>query len=262
VRVLPGVTYLDLILRIASEEFQTHQIHLSNILFYEPLTTSDLYDQRVEVIFDLDQSESFWRVQVRSQKFKDVILSEWAKNVECSLYLNKEEFQAPSIDIAALKASSIEQFSMEEGVYSTARKHDIVHEEFMKSIGTVFRGEHEVLMELQLSPLAQRYLNDFYLHAAFLDAATFACGGFSSDPTTHDPYIPFYIQKFCAKGPLPEICYVYSKVTGTNKTNKDVVKCDVSIHNASGVALVTFGGLTIKHIRSKELITKLTKVSL
>lgn len=256
VSIVPGVTYLDLILRCSKILFgKTFEI--SRIIFIEPLATDKTYNRRVEVRFRKG-THAISDAMVRSRRLdhNDNSYGKWDKHVQCRLNKmprgTKETF-----NIEAFKTNSERQLNMAE-VYKSARTVDIVHGEFMETLGVVYQKGREELMQLHLSDLSTSYLDRFYLSPAFLDGATFSGSSFHAITKNQVSYIPFSIEQFRAYNTLPSTIYVYSKHKEEKyDTPSEVIKSDICIYDAYGTLLVEFKNLAIKRIRHAGLITNL-----
>ena len=264
VRILPGVTFLDMIYRFIGKEFKTKKFVLKNILFHEPVATSQEADRIIRL--SLIKQTSHWNIEIQSQKSKaDVPLeSSWLKNATCELYLGVSDAQIPlkALDIDLLKQKSEKTFDLEE-LYASTRQMGIWHGEFMKPSGRVYQSADSCLMEVILSPLAQAQHAQFYLHPAMLDASTFMLFatrpqvGIQTEPPSS--YIPLFIKRFQAFATLPETCYVYAKKEHSQSGSiDDVVLCDLQIYHPQGHLLAYFEQLTGKRIRTQASITQLT----
>ncbi len=256
VSIVPGVTYLDLVLRCSKELFG-RTFELSRIIFTEPLATDETYNRRIEVRFRKGM-HSISDVMVRSKRLNldGNAYGEWNKHVSCRLNTMKNETRS-KLDIRSFKVTSDQKIDMSD-VYKSARSVDIVHGEFMETLGVVYQKGREELMQLHLSDLSTSYLDRFYLSPAFLDGATFSGSSFHAITQNQVSYIPFSIERFKAYGTLPSTIYVYSK----HKEEKydepsEVIKSDISIYDENGVLLVEFKNLAIKRIRHAGLITNL-----
>lgn len=256
VSIVPGVTYLDLILRCSKILFgKTFEI--SRIIFIEPLATDETYNRRVEVRFRKGKhviSEAM--VRSRRLDYNGNSYGKWDKHVQCRLN-NMPSGTKETFNIEAFKTNSERQLNMAE-VYKSARTVDIVHGEFMETLGMVYQKGREELMQLHLSELSTSYLDRFYLSPAFLDGATFSGSSFHAITKNQVSYIPFSIEQFRAYNTLPSTIYVYSKHKEEKyDTPSEVIKSDISIYDANGTLLVEFKNLAIKRIRHAGLITNL-----
>ncbi|GAX60239.1 beta-ketoacyl synthase [Candidatus Scalindua japonica] len=275
VRVLPGVTFIDMVYRLAGDYFKTRDLELRNVLFKEPLATSDEFDKKVYVSFT--PVESYWKVEIKSQKVRgdDIVDTKFDENMECLLYYyDDRQVAGKEFDPDAFIQDATDQFDMDD-IYGMARSLNINHYAFMKTMGTVYQRGSEELMVLTISELAQKFLSRFYLHPAFLDGATFAGASFNIDqgnvlsgPMKLNPYIPFMIKVFRAYKELPDKIYVYSydnsqliknREKKQNDGQPDLIKKNITIYNENGKCLVEFGELVSKQIRHQGLIQRLTE---
>ncbi|MDE1462573.1 PfaD family polyunsaturated fatty acid/polyketide biosynthesis protein [Spartinivicinus poritis] len=279
VRILPGVTFLDVIYRFGQQLFGHCNFELQAILFKAPIATTESWDKKVRVIFTPQLTDSQWQVTIQSQPIKpgQAHDEDWDENAECQLTLVKSHQQkttsinddkALAIDPQAFIKQATDQWSM-EGIYQLARQVGVEHRTFMKTAGVVYRQGDEELMHLKLNALAEEFRENFYAHPAFLDGATFA--GSSGKLAGHDagvfygqmPYIPISIQRFRAYSALPSEIYVYSRGTTDPHPARqphqqpDVISNDITLFNQQGLVLAEFHHLSLKRIRSPELIQRL-----
>ncbi len=256
VSIIPGVTYLELILRSGKELFGK-LFNLSRIVFTEPLATGERQHRRVEVRFR-EGRQSQYEAMVRSRRMDQngMVYGNWCRHVHCRLNPSYESVREP-MNLQAFIDSCKNQLSMDE-VYSSARSVEIVHGPFMQTKGTVYQKGGEELMKLHLSDLAESYRNKFFLHPAFLDGATFSGSSFHAIDKNQVSYIPFSIEQFSAFNPLPPVIYVYSNHdTEKYNTPSEVIKSNINVYDEAGNLLVAFKNLAIKKIRHSGLITSL-----
>ncbi|PWK14994.1 SDR family NAD(P)-dependent oxidoreductase [Tumebacillus permanentifrigoris] len=262
VRTLPGVTLLDMVYRLAPKYLGTQKIELRNILFIQPVVTSEVFDKKVSVTFT--PHHDHWKVNISSQKVKgDTILEDQqVQNMECRMYRKETATQIPKFDVQGFINRAVRKYDMDD-VYAMARQVKIHHDTFMKTLGTVYQSEQqEELMQLGLSGLAEEFLGQFYAHVAFLDGSTFSgssytlshqAKGIFQDGTA---YIPFMFQRVCMYKTFPKTIYVYTKQNEVN-VQKDIVNRNVTIFDETGDVLAELEQLTFKRIREPHLIRKL-----
>ncbi|SFJ89231.1 SDR family NAD(P)-dependent oxidoreductase, partial [Thermoflavimicrobium dichotomicum] len=266
IRTLPGVTLLDIIYRVSASYLGTQAIELKQVLFKQPVVTSEEFDQHLFLTFE--PVDSHWKVTITSQKIKgDQILEEKQDEImDCLLFLRKQPMVLPKMKVDDFINNATHFWDM-DALYGLARQADIYHGVFMKTLGTVYQKENEELMRLHLSEEAERYRNKFYAHPAFLDGSTFAGASFRLSAVQpealadHVPYIPFMIERFCIHQPLPQVIYTYAKkpdiVTEKLSALPDIISHDVFIFSEKGELLVEFEKLTAKRVREPRLIQKL-----
>ena len=266
VRILPGVTFLDMIYRFGIEMLGHAQFELKNVLFKEPLTTDVTFNQQVQVYYSFNNPD--WHVNVMSRRtMGDHILEEkWHEIMQCTLRIadagNNEEFIFIPREFIA---HADRQSDMAE-IYRKLKYLDIVHGDFMQTLGRVYQRNRQELLVLNLSGLAEEYRTKFYIHPAFLDGATLAGSSFRlsgidrADEPAKNPFIPFSIKKFRAFDRLPLTIYVHSGHTGDDEGQKsagDLISTDIRAYDEEGKLLFEFEQLTVKQIRNFHLIQKL-----
>nr|WP_280146515.1 type I polyketide synthase [Bacillus velezensis]MDH3122106.1 type I polyketide synthase [Bacillus velezensis] len=269
-RIIPGVTFLDMIYRMAlSKGLPIEELECQNILYLEPVATSDTFDREIRIRFQgLEQG---WEIQAKSRKVKDdCILDEsWDENMTCRL-MQKFPESMSSIHIDEIKHASVREADMEI-CYDYLKKVDIEHFEFMKSLGKVYASDHSVLAELTLSQIANQYTGYFQLHPTFLDASTIisilyqACPEYftqGSPASRMKTYIPIHIESFRMRKRLEDRCYVYIEKQDQNHDSGDVIQVSYGLYDAHGGMIAYFTRLSVKHIRSKDLIENLKQTRL
>lgn len=261
VRIMPGVTFLDLIFRVLKAKgFDPQEVELRDVLFQEAISTAEHYDSKIRLTFE--KTGVFWNVTAFSQKIKHSrpVDTTWSENLRAELHLKPAPRWEP-LPLDDYRGRAAEVVDMKE-VYAFARTVDIRHGEFMMGKGKVYLGPDYLLAEFHLSDLARQYLNGFYLHPAYMDASTLTPFLFyQGENVEPKPYIPIYIESFRAMGGLGERCYVHVPRRQGAGTSSEVSHTDLHFYDGDGNPLCRIQNLTAKLIRSKELITRLRNVS-
>lgn len=271
IRIMPGVTLLDIIYRLGRKALGHTKFVLEQVLFHQPIVTHESFDQKLRVAFALE-TEGRWRVQAQSQKVKAgrALAQAWSTIVQCTLLENVSLNQRERFDIATFIRCSDRQWNVDQ-MYELTRATNIWHGPFMKTSGTLYQRGNEEVMMLQVNGLAEEFRNKFYIHPALLDGATFAGSSFqlgSPNQTLMQatvPHIPFSIQRFCAYRALPQTIYVHSKFSLSSPTDQalpDVFFNDMTIYDESGDVLIKFERFTLKRLRDLDLINRLLKTDI
>ena len=267
VRILPGVTYIDLLYRLIEGQFDKHEIALSNILFHTPLSTDGLIDRQLKIEIDC-ALETEWGVRISSRQEKEGVAVERPEeeHMSCSIILRPIYSEVSPMNPQAFIKSAERLWDMDD-IYSIARSSDITHLDFMKTLGKVYQKGDEELMVLHLGASAEKVRATFKAAPPFLDGATFAGQSFllsthnESDSKERTPYIPFFIKRMTIYNQFSEQIFVYSKYTKTEESNStdkpDIVKTDIVIYDGDGKVIAAFEELTAKRIRNRELIDRL-----
>jgi acyl transferase domain-containing protein/acyl carrier protein len=265
VRIMPGVTFMDMILRsVQGKGFSPQEVELRNVLFMEPVATSEANDRKVQIT--MDPRGDHWLINARSQRIvgNQPVDNTWDENLQCELHVRADRITR-SIDTEAIKKSAVREMDMDES-YAFLRNVDINHFVFMKSLGRLYETPDGLLAELHLSDLAQKYVKNFYLHPVYLDASTIIQAVVLSRNIQNagislseiKPFIPMFIESFRASTRLNETCYVQVREqSNLVATTKDIIYYDIELYDEKGNLACLFTRLAIKQIRSKELIQKL-----
>ncbi|TPG91037.1 alpha/beta fold hydrolase [Brevibacillus laterosporus] len=262
---VPGLALMDMVYRVAALYLDKQPIELRQVLFKQPIVTSEHFDKNIYVTFT--PMESYWKVTITSQKVKDdlVIDQQMEVNMECFMYVMDNGKKHEKLDIQAFMNHSTKQWDMDQ-MYDLVRKTKIQHDTFMKTEGTVYQWGHKELMKLELSKLAESYLDKFYAHAAFLDGSCLSGASFMVSDMQYNifqentPYIPFMLERFCIYESLPKTVYTYTEQTeihGNISSAPDVVSRDITIFNEGGDVLAEYNKFTVKRVREPQLIKKL-----
>ncbi|MEK3684974.1 SDR family NAD(P)-dependent oxidoreductase [Paenibacillus sp. FSL R10-2736] len=266
VRIMPGVTLLDMIYRfLQTKGINLRDIELRKVLFSEPVSTSGQYDKKIQISFT--KKADGYEVVAQSRKIKEheLLDSTWDENLRCELHLSPARAgERKSIDIQQIKSLSHRVEDMDHA-YSYVRRIDIRHLEFMKGLGKLYYGDQRILAEITLGELAREYMDQFYMHPCYLDAATLVQGfvvlqelDFSRDIQAS---IPMFIESFRSYEPMKEQIYVYIKDEGYPDGDiKDLMYFDIEVYNGQGQEIASFRRWGLKKIRSRELISGPQKV--
>ncbi|MBE4751861.1 SDR family NAD(P)-dependent oxidoreductase [Corallococcus sp. ZKHCc1 1396] len=261
-RIMPGVTFLDMVYRGLARFWEPWRVELKNILFRHPIVTSEEFDRRVKFSFVPNHSASskvVLNVTATSLKEKAgvAITSVWEEHFWGEVVLHDTPLQG-SLDLERLKAGAVQVTDLDEA-YAIARGLDIQHREFMKGAGRIWRGADSVLAEVGLGDVARPYEQRFLLHPTYLDTSTLIPVLFhAGKAATRQPYIPLFIESFRMAGPLVGPVYVHAVDPGDKAFSDDLVHGDHDLYDARGRLLARFVKLTGKRIRNEDLITRLS----
>jgi pimeloyl-ACP methyl ester carboxylesterase/NADP-dependent 3-hydroxy acid dehydrogenase YdfG/acyl carrier protein len=262
VRLVPGVTFLDLIYRfLDSKGFQLGQIEVKNVIFKEPVATSPQFARKVQVT--IERGPSVWTVRAKSQKVAggQVVSPDWTEHFQAELNPNSAPLRK-QIEIERLKQQAFRVDDMDHS-YVYSRKSGLQHYEFMKLLGRIHQGDGYLLAEVHLSRLAQAYLNQFLFHPAYLDGSLSVPGilifhSREVDYSQAKPLIPLYIGSFRAADRFREKCFVYVQNRNIQiSASQDIAYSDIEIYNEQGQILAAYQRFGVKKVRTAESIIKL-----
>ena len=260
VSILPGVTFLDMIHRLVRKYLDADCFDLKNVLFSQPLATSDQFDRNLLTSF-YPEGSGKWRVLISSKRVKEGVLLDDKIDIhaECLIDINDSlASTAPTFDIKGFIDDAKYLYGM-DAVYGRAQSLGITHEGFMRTEGDIYQGNDGELMVLRLADIAESVREKFIAPPAFLDSATFAGLPFYISSDSQHAYIPFAIKKFSLYGEFPSEIYVYTEKNKSTELEKelDFFERDICVYNKEGVLLAEFLGISAKKIREAESIENL-----
>ncbi|MFJ3679382.1 SDR family NAD(P)-dependent oxidoreductase [Streptomyces diastaticus] len=254
VRTLPGVTFLDIVYRLLGERgIEPGGAGLSDVLFVEPLTTTEDFDREVTVLLEPDGDVT--RVTATSRRVHDGAPADDGQTTHLRAILR---VGLPALTGAPSPAGAAPPRDIGE-VYTIGRSVGIEHRDFMRCHGTMRVETGAVRAQLALGAEARATADDFMLHPALLDGSTMQAYAlaFAGAGADERPLIPLHIGEFRAVRPLGDTCTVEMRLTSAGPA-ADIVKADIDLYDASGAPAARFTGLVLKRVRSTEAITRLT----
>ncbi|MEV6613189.1 SDR family NAD(P)-dependent oxidoreductase [Streptomyces sp. NPDC051051] len=254
VRTLPGVTFLDIVYRLLAERgIEPGGAGLSDVLFVEPLTTTEGFDREVTVLLEPDGAIT--RVTATSWRVRDGAPADDAQTTHLRAILR---VGLPALTGSPAPAGAVPARDVGE-VYTIGRSVGIEHRDFMRCLGTMRVEADAVRARLALGAEARATADDFMLHPALLDGSTMQAYAlaFAGAGADERPLIPLHIGEFRAVRPLGDTCTVEMRLTPAGPA-ADIVKADIDLYDASGAPAARFTGLVLKRVRSTEAITRLT----
>ncbi|MCY1047775.1 SDR family NAD(P)-dependent oxidoreductase [Corallococcus sp. bb12-1] len=266
VRILPGVVFLDLVLRaLKAQGFDTATVELRDVLFSEPIATTEDFDRRVRLRFrPQDAKGRHWRVTAESSPLpssgeEDASAPEFAENFRCEVQFPREPLEG-RLDVDALMKQATRTADVDDA-YVYARDAAIEHLEFMKGQGRLYFHEGGVLAALHLSKPAREHLEDFLLHPVLLDSSTLLPFLFMQQrpELALQPFIPIHIESFRAARSLGERVFVHVREASTGLVAGDLFHSDIDFYSPEGHRLASLHKLSTKRIRSEALISRLRR---
>ncbi|MGO4261559.1 SDR family NAD(P)-dependent oxidoreductase [Lysobacter sp. TAB13] len=254
VRVVPGVTFFDLVLRaLQARGIDVWRLELADVLFSEPVAVDADRGRRVALSVE-QRSPQEWSVRASSRVEGDED-APWRENFACTARFT--DAPAPPPDTLRADGESLDL----DVAYAYAREVGIEHFAFMKGEGRIDYGPQRVIAHLAPSALAREHAETFLLHPACLDSATLVpfLAAVRDDERGPQPFIPIHVRSFRAWAPLRGRCAVVVErarcVVQDDVFRSDILLCDPD----TGACLARFEGLTTKRIRSPQLLERLLR---
>ncbi|MEV4231757.1 polyketide synthase dehydratase domain-containing protein, partial [Streptomyces bobili] len=255
VSVMPGVTFLDIVLRIlAAQGLDPTAVELRGIVFAEAIATAEGSDREIRVVIG-EPVDGVRPVTGTSRWLRgDEPYGEWRENIRAELHPAGPS-AVPDLDAAALVAGADRTRPMAD-MYEHTRSRQIVHGAAMQCAGPMHLAPGRLLAELSLVLPETAEDRAFLLHPAKMDAATIVAYG-QREITTADPFIPMFIDRFRAHGPLHGTFLVHVPRPEELTASGELFRSTFSLHDRQGRTVAEFDRLTCKRIRHPESIRDL-----
>ncbi len=255
VSVMPGVTFLDIVLRVlAARGLDPTTVELRGIVFAEAIATAEGDDREIRVVIG-EPVNGIRPVTGTSRRLRgDEPYGEWRENIRAELHPAGPS-AVPDLDVAALVAGAVGTRSMAD-MYAHTRSREIVHGAAMQCAGPMHLGADHLLAELSLVLPETAEDRAFLLHPAKMDAATIVAYG-QREITAAEPFIPMFIDRFRAHGPLHGAFLVHVPRPEELTPSGELFRSTFSLHDQQGRAVAEFDRLTCKRIRRPESIRDL-----
>ncbi|MEU5763188.1 thioester reductase domain-containing protein [Nocardia sp. NPDC047648] len=254
VRILPGVVYLDMILRAAmAAGYRPGDLTIREALFQRPVALGA--DDAVRIAFRVDRPTGRIAIDVQRLDAAGRPVGPNEPVAECVVLPADSAAEPPGIDAAAFRASARARGMTE--MYAQSGGRGIEHRDFMRATGHFDRRDDLVTATLGLGPEAAAHLPGFLLHPTFLDASTIVP---FIDPhrlgvDDDSAFIPIYFGDVRAWRATPEEVFVRATVRGGGHRG-DLLEAEVALYDRDGSPVVGYR-LTSKRVRGSADIQRL-----
>jgi thioester reductase-like protein len=258
VRLVPGAAYLDVIYRAATASgWPAAGVELRNVLFHSPVALAEGFQQRLTVRSEPRADGAAVRISARRVDGAGVEAGDEATTAECVVAWPAAVPPPGDLDVAGAREALATGASRPlDSVYELSERRGVQHRDFMRARGAAVRAAGRFLAELSLGPAALARRDDVLLHPTFLDAAiVLAFADLGLDPGS--AYIPMFVGRFRAWGRSGATVYVDAGAGATERP-ADVLETDVRIYDGAGRPIAEYEKLTVKRVRSEDLILRLT----
>ncbi|WP_040792296.1 thioester reductase domain-containing protein [Nocardia paucivorans] len=251
VPILPGVVYLDTVLRAAvAAGYRLDELIIREVLFQRPVAPAA--GTATRLMFRVDRASGRIRVEGQPLDPTGAPSGPVLYLAECVVEQSVST-TSPSMDIGVLD-SAPDVRGLEE-MYAQSGGRGIEHRDFMRARGRFRRVDDTVTAELTLGPEATAYLPGFLLHPTFLDASTIVA---FVDPARlgvddDSAFVPIYFDTVRAWRPTPERVFVTASARGGTRT--DLLEADVRLHDGQGLPIAEYR-LVSKRVRGSADIRR------
>ncbi|MEV0296265.1 SDR family NAD(P)-dependent oxidoreductase [Nocardia sp. NPDC050710] len=256
VRILPGVVYLDMILRAAmAAGYTPADLVIREAFFHRPVALDS--GGAVRIAFRVEASSGSVRIDVQRLD-AGVPTGPIELVAECVVARADSRVDPVPVAPGAVRAALVAARGLDE-MYRQSGSRGIEHRDFMRAAGVFGRHEDVVTAELTLGAEGAAYLPGFLLHPTFLDASTIVPFvdphrlGIDDDSA----FIPIHFSEVRAWRPTPERVFVRAAVGGHGQ---DLLRAQVQLYDEAGRPVAEYR-LTSKRVRGSADIHRLLTAS-
>jgi len=252
VRMMPGVTFLDLVWRLlTSKGLDPVAAEIIKVVFSHPVMMDENQSRCIK--FDIETTTDQWRIVARSQLLSTGLPENegWDENFRCSVNLNCRDLSLGRQIAKMPDSQATSELIPMESVYARARDVDIVHLERMTLVGDIHKFKSQAFAELMLSPQAILVEDDYVVHPAILDSATLVPFVFLDHTKILEPYIPLSIERVTLNAPVRGKIRVHVHDSHDTQGIHDVLFHNYDLCDLNNQVLVRVERLSAKRVRNR-----------
>ena len=251
--ILPGLAYLDLLLRMAQRRGLRHTDYfLDRLAIVQPLGIDAGEQAHLHTSFS--KTKDGWHLSVAGV-IRDAHGRTSAETIFAKADLRAEPIVlSRRIDIAGLQSSSHERLEMNQ-VYAMVAGGRLQHAGSIRAGGRIFVLPSGGLIELAVESQYANPDQESLCHPALVDGAAMASGGLRHRERRHEQeglFVPLACDSFRLLRPLPMRCYALIELDSFRSVN-DIRKLDMDFFDAQGEQVAALRGLTAKMVRAEVL---------
>lgn len=241
--VLPGTSYLEMMI-CAGTDYLGQQISgLKNVYFYKPLIVSDKAQKVIHTVIKNDNDK--------------LIVTIASKNEE------NQEWNTHAVgEIVTDKISKTEKYNIKDILKSMfvtkeISENDIMRETVLqfgprwKSLKRISNNNEQVVAYLELPNTYKDDINQFYLHPAIMDLAISI--GFVY-LNINEVFLPFSYKELNLYKPIPKKCYSYVRLPNVLKRVNNIITYDVIIVDEDEEIIADIKEFTLRRVDNVNLL--------
>ncbi|AMS13095.1 hypothetical protein A3218_01705 [Pseudomonas chlororaphis] len=250
--VLPGLAYIDLLLRVARDGLGLDclRTQVRDLVIYQPLIVQA--GSALRLTLAMQREDDAWVVDVDGVALQgEAVVG--ARVTYCTARLQPTLEGAgakPDLDLAALRAEADSQVPL-QALYARARERELVHDGLLLAEGSVHRFAWGCLIELGVAPQWRQLMPDALFHPTLIDGAAVASAVLEDQLPAGDDglYLPLHYGAFQARALLQEACVARVELARITTAN-DIRKLDIDFYDLAGRWVASLGELTGKRVRA------------
>ncbi|PXX69496.1 Phosphopantetheine attachment site [Pseudomonas sp. LAMO17WK12:I10] len=250
--VLPGLAYIDLLLRVARDGLGLDCLHtqVRDLVIYQPLIVQA--GSALRLTLALQPQDDAWGVDVDGVVLQgEAVVGAKVQYCTARLHPTLEGAGArPDLDLAALRAEADSQVPLQQ-LYAQARQRQLVHDGLLLAEGCIHRFPWGCLIELGVAPQWRQLMPDALFHPTLVDGAAVASAVLEDCLPAGDDglYLPLHYGSFQARALLQEACVARVELARISTAN-DIRKLDIDFYDLAGRWVASLGELTGKRVRA------------
>ncbi|MCR8981707.1 type I polyketide synthase [Brevibacillus laterosporus] len=240
--VVPGTTYLEMLLEACYQQIPTRQVQVENLVFLAPLICERGESHEVQTI-----------LKENGQSYDFIIASryngEWVRHAQGTVAFGVH-YDASMIKLEEIKnrcdiernefIQYEEDFSGSGAIITGPRWNNVQH---------TYIGNGEVLAYFSLP---ERYEADkglYHFHPSLMDNAV----NLAINTVSQDFYLPFTYRICKVYSTMPNRFYSHLRLKSDQSDNKEIINFDVTLVNEEGVVFAEIEDYAIKRVHQMDL---------
>jgi acyl transferase domain-containing protein/acyl carrier protein len=250
--VLPGLAYVDLLLRVARDGLALDclRTEVRDLVIYQPVRVQAGSALRLTLTMQLE--DGVWFIDVDGVVLQDDAVV-GASVKYCTAQLHPAALGAGAkvdLNLTALRAKADSQVPM-QALYAQARQRELVHDGLLLAEGTVHRFAWGCLIELSVATQWRHLMPDALFHPTLIDGAAVASAVLEDHLASSDDglYLPLHYGSFQARALLLDACVARVELARITTAN-DIRKLDIDFYDQAGRWVASLNELTGKRVRA------------
>ncbi|BCJ96168.1 hypothetical protein acsn021_37370 [Anaerocolumna cellulosilytica] len=244
--VVPGTTYIEMILQIFGLSRNGCIPEFQDILFYTPMSVVKGKDKEAHTIikYGLEEYAEF-SVSSRNSEDDDT----WVKHVDGRIkFIDGEKVSNQNIS-EIMDRCSMENF---KSIYKESDARIVEVGPRWDNITQVYVGNGEVLALMELKEQFSEDMNQYYVHPALMDCAV----NLANTYVGSGPFLPFFYENLRIYDRIPQKFYSIIKRNDLENTTGETAKFDIVLTKLSGEVFSFVKNYTVKRVREVDLVPK------
>ena len=235
----PGTTWLEMGYQAGKKNLASEALEFENITFHNPLVVADDECVEVHTLYQKNKDAHLFRIASR-------VGGKWSLHAEGTVK-KLHQSELARVPIQKLKEELKKQEFIRE---QSGSSNDILFGPrwMQTSISEAYRGQKELLVELNLSDEHRKDLEDFALHPALMDLATTLGGALYEGLLIPIGYK--HVRIYCR---TPVNCYSYIRIISGTSEQTETIAFDIVITDREGKICCEFDHLVLKRVRSTNV---------